>query len=327
MAAKDLAGTALPMLEVAKRHDPDGSLAQIAELATEKNEALNDLLWLGANGKDSHQFTQRISEPTGTWGKANKGVNKESSRTRQVSSRISILESYNYIDERVLKRFDDQAAARLQEDVAFVAGMTKSMMNAVFYGSKGTNPDMPIGLSNRDEWSALTTGYTVGGGGTGSDLSSIWLVKHSSTDGLFFFYPENDPTQMVESNDMGLQLVEDDDGLPYRAWVTYHKWNIGFDVKVPNSVIRYANIETAGSSNIFDEDKIIDALTLMDSMEGIVLYMNRTIFAQLLKAAKDKTTVFYNQSPEYPGPRIIRTFMGIPVRIVDQIGNNETAIA
>lgn len=327
--AIDLISGDLTMLELAKRIDPDGRLAKIAELGTKKNEIMQDLVWVPANGRDTHQFTQRLTEPTGTWGRINKGVGYESSRTRQVTSNLKMLEAFSRIDERLLNRFPDKRAARMKEDIAFIAGMTKEVITKLFYGNELLTVDEPHGLSNREYWDGAADANVTDSGGGGT-LTSVWIIKHSSDDGLFMFYPEGDPTKMVESEDMGLQLVEDGSGNPYRAYVTYHRINLGFDIKDPRAVQRICNVETATGDGDYDTtklqmDDLIDALMQMYDTEGAVIYMNKTVFAQLAKTAKDKTNVHYN--PDAPFAKWQRDFMGTPVRLVEQIVNGEDAVA
>jgi hypothetical protein len=54
------------LLDLAKRQDPDGKIATVAEILSETNEILDDMIWLECNDGTSHQTTVRTGLPEGT---------------------------------------------------------------------------------------------------------------------------------------------------------------------------------------------------------------------------------------------------------------------
>jgi hypothetical protein len=90
-----------------------------------------------------------------------------------------------------------------------------------------------------------------------------------------------------------------------------------------------ANIETSGTDNIFDEDKIITALERLpgngdDPMTRI--YCNRTLKTQMRIRLKDKNNVHFAVNQGLGGGGQVLTFDGVPIQTCDAILNNETAI-
>ena len=94
----------------------------------------------------------------------------------------------------------------------------------------------------------------------------------------------------------------------------------------PNCVQRYANIETAGTANIFNEDLLINCINRLNNPERAIIMANRTARAQMLKNAKDKINVHY--TPDNPwGRKFITEFMGIPIVLNENLLDTEADIA
>jgi hypothetical protein len=161
-------------------------------------------------------------------------------------------------------------------------------------------------------------------GGTGADLTSVWLVQWGENR-VHLFYPRHSEAVGINMIDDGLQTIYDDNNKPYKAYQTHFKVYVGLAVRDDRCVQRIANVETSGATNTFDEDVVVRALREMpDGGAGAVMYANKTILAQIDIAAKDKTNVRYDMQDAFGRP--VMTFRGIPVRQVDAIVNTETAL-
>ena len=62
-----LAPTSATLADAAKRLDPDGSIASVAEILNQKNEILDDMMWIEGNMPTGHRGTVRTGLPEGTW--------------------------------------------------------------------------------------------------------------------------------------------------------------------------------------------------------------------------------------------------------------------
>jgi hypothetical protein len=165
-----------------------------------------------------------------------------------------------------------------------------------------------------------------GAGGTGSDTTSIWAVQWGE-EGCHLVYPRGERT-VIEVEDLGRQLISDDVGV-YTALVNHFMINWGIVVSDDRAVQRIANIETAGSTNIFDEDLLIKAIYQLPDPSNLArtaIYVNRTIMTQMQIALKDKNNVNLYVDNGLSGAPVLR-FQGIPVVLVDKLLDTETAIS
>lgn len=311
----------LTLVELAKRTG-NGNLLEISEVLQQTNEMMEDAVWIEANMGDHHLITVRASLPTGTWRTINYGVASEASSTRQVKEGIGMLESYSKIDAKLVKLAPDSSRFRSDEDMAFVEGMSQTMQYTMIYGDLDANPERFDGFASR--YNALSLANVIGGGGTGSDLSSIWVIQWGRTT-VHCIYPRGSATMGVDVTNLDEDTVSDGAGGEYQAFRTHFEFNMGLCVRDDRCVQRYANIETAGSVNIFDENNLIDALNLMPQRgKGAVIYANRTILSQIDKQANVKTNVNYSVGEEFG--RMVTYFRGLPLKLVEQIGDTETAL-
>jgi hypothetical protein len=129
----------------------------------------------------------------------------------------------------------------------------------------------------------------------------------------------------LEHEDRGIETATDSSNNKYRAYVDVFTWKAGMVVKNGKSIGRIANIESTGSSNIFDEDNLITLTNRMTKGPGRRIYVNQTVMTQMEIRAKDKTNIHYTTVNDIaPGP--VTMFKGIPVRLVDQMLITEAAL-
>ncbi len=103
------------LVEQAKRIDPDGKLATIAEvLNREMGMILEEAPWLMSNDIWTHKTVRRGSLPAGAWRKLNQGVPTEVARTTEVLDVIGMLETYAEYDKDFIDSMPNPATARLQ---------------------------------------------------------------------------------------------------------------------------------------------------------------------------------------------------------------------
>ncbi len=317
-----LSANGLTLAEVAKRHDPDGNMATIAEVLEEQNDILKDAPWREANDVFSNKGTRRSREPGGTWRKLNAGVVAEKSETVEIVDTIGMLDTLAKNDVEVIKSFKNPSQARSDEAMSFAAGLGKTMASTMIYGNTITTPEKFTGLAPRMD-DLATTNNVLNEGGTGSDLTSIFVIDWGPST-VHMLYPRNSKVGL-DHEDLGIQLVTDIGSNEFRAYVDYFSWKAGMAVKNAKSIGRIANIESAGTSNIFDEDNLIALLNRMTKGPGRRIYCNETVMTQMEIRVKDKTNVNYTKVDGLaPGP--VMMFKGVPIRQVDQIINTEAAL-
>lgn len=311
------------LLELAKRTN-QGELIAIAEVLNETNEIMQDAVWMEANQLLGHVGTRRTALPTGTFRQANQGVALETSTTRQIQEPIARLEALSDIDEAIIDIAPNKQEARSQEDRAFVEGLGQTLCQTLIYGNTSTDEEKFNGLATR--YDALSDSNVLGASGTGDDTTSLWIVEWGPTK-VHMLYPKGSKAGL-EMNDKGKQRITATSTTFYYAYETQFVQWCGMFVHDDRCVQRIANIETSGSSNTLNDDQIIEALNLLPTAGGsgqARIYVNRTLKTQLDIMAKDKSNVNYTSDTAFGKP--VTSFRGIPVRLVEQILNTETAIS
>jgi hypothetical protein len=312
----------LSLVEVAKRTNPDGTMATIAEVLKETNSIVADAVWREANDTFSNKTVRRAALPSGSWRKLNEGVAVEASKTVELIDTIGMLETWAENDIEVIKGFSNPMQARNDEAMSFVEGLGQTMASTMLYGNSDTTPEKFTGLAPRMGSVSATTNV-INEGGSGNNTTSIYVVDWSPT-GVYMIYPKNSMAGL-EHEDRGIETVTSS-SLKYRAYVDVFTWKAGMVVKNSKSIARLANIEYSGASNIFDEDNLITLMNRMTQGPGRRIYCNQDILTQMEIRAKDKTNIHYTTVSDIaPGP--VTFFKGVPVRLVEQITNAETSIS
>jgi hypothetical protein len=157
---------------------------------------------------------------------------------------------------------------------------------------------------------------------------SLWLVTWGP-QASYFIYPKGGKGALFQE-DMGLQLVLDDAGNPFRAYMSHWRWTPGLCIADWQSNVRIANIDV---SNLVAEASAADLLKLMTkAVHKIpkritgkqVFYANRTLMAMLDIQAQQKSNVYLTVGEEEGRPKV--SFRGIPIRTVDQLLENESRV-
>jgi hypothetical protein len=333
-----LASTALTLSEWATRLDPGGKPAAIIELLGQTNEMLTDMLWMECNDGQGHKTTVRTGLPTATWRLLNYGVAKSKSTTAQVRDSTGMLEAYSEIDKALADLNGNTAEFRMGEDMAFIEGMNEAMQNTVVYGNTSTAPERFTGLGPRfNALSAPNGGNIVNAGGSSNTNSSIWLVGwgQNTCHGLF---PKGSKAGL-QVRDMGEVPIYDANNNVFQGYRTHFKWDCGLTVRDWRFVVRIANINvTAGA--VTAPNLINTLITAVNKLPFVsaagnspppggtrpgqvntAFYCNRTVRAALDIQAMAKTNAFLTIETRDSKP--YTAFRGIPIRICDQITNNE----
>ncbi len=311
----------LTLIEVARRKAPDGTMATIAEVLNQENAIIQDAVWREANDTFSNKAVRRAKIPSGSWRKLNEGVAIESSEVIEMVDNIGLLETWSQTDIEIINAFPNPKQARNDEAMAFVEGLGQTMAETMIYGSAATTPEKFTGLASRLN-TVVATENVITAGGTSSDLCSIFVVDWGPTS-CYMIYPKGSMAGL-EHKDKGIDIVRDTSNNMYEAYVDKFSWKAGMVVKNSKSVGRIRNIESAGSSNLFDEDDLIGLLNRMTKGPGRKIYCNQTVMTQVEIRAKDKTNIHYTTVNDIaPGP--VTFFKGVPFRLVEQMLITEDA--
>lgn len=323
---------ALTLLEHAKRRDPDGKPALIAELLSQTNEILTDATFIEGNGITSHRCTIRTGLPDTFFKILNVGTPPSKSTTAQVDEAMGILEAWSEVDKDLAMLNGDTAAFRMGEAQAFIESMNQRAASTMFYGNQSLNPEQFNGLSVRyNDLSAPSAQNIVNAGGAGTDNSSIWLVcwGPQTVHGIF---PKGSPAGL-HHYDHGEQTIETTTGIAgsrLRAYQDQWKWKLGLSVKDWRYAVRIPNISTAALQGGTPPDLInlmIKAIHRLPTraMGKCAFYMNRTVHQYLDIQKRDDVAAAGMTYKEVDG-KMVMGFRGVDIRTVDALLETEAAV-
>lgn len=335
-----LASNVLTLADWAKRTDPDGKTAVIVEMLEETNEILMDMLFKEGNLPTGEQTTIRTGLPTAYYRSINAGVPKSKSTTAQVTENAAILEARSEVDKDEAELEGNVNTYRLSESQAFLEAMNQAQAQTLIYGTNA-NPEEFVGFMPRYSSKSDANGENILlAGGSGADNTSILLVGwgQKSICGVF---PKGSKAGL-EHEDLGLGDAFDSNDNRFRAYMDRYVWKNGLVVKDWRYGVRIANIDVSdltgltGTQAVDASTAIIKlmsrAIDRLPTMAGVkpVFYCNRTVLSHLRIMALDKSVnaVAITEGLNQFGQTIHETrFLGIPVRLVDQMTNAEALVS
>jgi hypothetical protein len=331
----------LTLADLSKRMSPDGKIDPVAELLSQQNEMLEDVVVVEANQATSHVVGIRTGLPAVYWRALNQGVPPSKSTTAQAVETIGMLEARSHIDAKLLALSGNSAAFRLSEDSPFIEAMSQEMCGKFFNGNVGVDLKSFSGLATR--YSATTAGNgnnIILGGGSGSDNSSVYLVVWGEQT-VFATFPRGSRAGLVQK-DLGEESVQDASGGWYQAARSLYQWDAGLVVKDWRYVVRIPNIDVSDWIGVTGTQATTAATNLIKllmraiarvpnlSMGRPAFYANRSIKEGLMIQALEKSSQALGIKPAMTqfGQSIQQLeFMGIPMRTVDQLGIAESLVA
>lgn len=337
-----LSALSLTLLDAVKRREPDGSQAKIVEMLNQTNEVLSDMLWRPSNRTASHMTTLRTSLPTAYFKLMNKGVLPSKSTTAQVEEACAKMELWNQVDADLVEQEEEREAFLMSESRPAIEGLNEKMARYIFYGNRNTEPEAFTGLAPR--YNALTgtnmARNVISAGGSGSDLTSIWLVIWGE-ETIHGIYPKA-TIGGLQVDDKGKVTSENDSGELLDVYRQKYSWHCGMALRDWRAAARICNIDT---SNLASNSSAANLTELMIKAWHAVrpvmrlgkaaFYMNSTVAQYLdlqrLRILNGAGTGQQNLggaiSAEMVDGEMRYSFRGIPIRIVDQLLNTETTIS
>lgn len=330
-----LAVTNPTLLDVAKRTDPDGKIADVVELLNQTNEVLEDMTFVEGNLATGHRTTVRTGLPAPTWRKLYGGVQPAKSTTVQVTDSCGMLEAYAEIDKALADLNGNSAAFRLSEDRAFVEGMNQEFASTLFYGNEGTEPEAFTGFASRyGVLSGAASSDNVLTGGGSSNCTSIYLVVWGPNT-VHGIIPKGSKAglQVTDKGQVTIEDVNGSNGGRMEAYRTHYRWDVGLTVRDWRYVVRIPNIDvTALTKNAASGADLIDLMTqALEQVPSLkigrpVFYVNRKVRSFLRRQIANKTINSTLTVDQVAGKHVL-SFDGIPVKRVDALLSSETAVA
>lgn len=320
------------LVDVAKRLDPDGKIAAIAELLAQTNPILQDMVFKEGNLPTGHRSTARTTLPGVSWRRVNAGTTPTKSKTAQTEDQTAILDAWSEIDKKVADLNGNTAAWRLSEASAFIEAMNHEMVGTLFYGNSNTDEKEFTGFAPRYASPTGSTGQNVlDAGGSGSDNTSIFLVVWG--DNCHGIYPKGS-TAGLKHTDYGLQVIENAGGVSgalMEGYRDHYEWEMGLHIRDWRYVVRIGSIDVSNLGGASEADltkfmtKAVHRIPMLAAGRA-AFYCNRTV-AQYLDIQRQAAVAGGGQlSYQVVDGIWTSMFRGIPIRTVDQIVENEAAV-
>lgn len=333
-------GTAsLTLADWAKRLDPDGKVPTLVELLSQDNEVLTDMRWIMGNLPTGHRTTVRTGLPTVAWRLLNAGVSPSKSTTAQIDEQCGMLEAWSEVDCDLAELNGNTNAFRMSEAMAFIEAMNQEMAQTLFYGNAGLAPEEFTGLAARYSSTTAGNGSNVllaDASASGSDNSSMYLVVwgDNTVHGIF---PKGSKAGLIHE-DKGKQIVYGANGIgASRLEVLSEKfqWKAGIALKDWRYVVRIANIDISrlvAWSSTFTSDLFLQMAKAYHRVPNIkagtpVFYANRTVQEALFIQARQSVSAGGQLSYAVVDGKPIVSFLGIPIRRVDQLLETESSVS
>lgn len=329
-------GSVLPTLEnMAKRLDPDGKPARIAERLTAMNPVLDDMLWKEGNLPTGEQTTVRAGLPAVAFRSLNEGTPRSKSQVGQITEGAAQIAGTHQIDVSEARLSGDVPKYRLDEASAFMEAMNQTMASCLFYGNASTSPKQFTGLAPRfNSLSGPTAANIIDAGGTGTDNLSVWLIVwgEQTVTGI---YPKGSAAGLQHRDMSGPEgyMVTDANGNRYPAYEDWFQWDCGIAVKDWRYVVRAANIDRSllakdKSTGADIQDLMVQMTELVQSVDltgtKAAFYAPRVISSMLRRQLLANKNAFL--SYEDIAGRRVTTFDGIPVRRTDALKADEARV-
>jgi len=330
----------LTLADFSKRLSGEGKIDPIAELLSQQNDILEDVVWHEANQATSHVVTVRTGLPAVYWRSYNQGIPSSKSTTAQITEPCAMMEARSQIDAKLLQLNGNSAAFRLSEETPFIEAMGQNMTGTIFNGNVGANVKAFTGLATRYSSTLAGNGQNVlKAGGVGANNASIYLVVWGEQT-VFCPFPKGSKAGL-STRDLGEVQAFDANGNPYQSMQSLFQWDGGLVVKDWRYAARIANINVADFVGVTGTQAPTSATNVIKmmlraiaripnfSMGRAAFYTNRTVQEGLMIQALEKSqnALGIKEGLTQFGTNMRQLeFMGIPVRTVDQLGTAETPV-
>ena len=349
----------LRMDDFIKRLDPKGNfmLGHILENLNQMNMFSEDLLWKEANHFDSYQFTIRTKLPEVFEGELGAATKITKSEVNNAIEDTMILDHALRIDRRRLQHAGKHSMQlRMDEIRPFIESMSQGFVRKCWYGNPDTNRRDILGIANRynSTTGSFARNIINNGGTTANKQMSAYYIVHGY-DNFFCIHPEGVPAGVQHwTYDNDLKHGDDD---IQDFHVDKFEWAFGIVPKAWRSVGRVCNIDRTiynargvGSALVARtavgtagyEEYVRNLLTNMLSLRTRVRkgtrrsggmmgkgcwYMNEDVFEALSIVAKEAVGIGGGiKYDNYQGQDVF-SFMGSPIKIVDQLTDSEAVVA
>ena len=315
----------MTMLEASRRDGFSADTRMIIETLASTNQMLYDAPAFEANAGTINRTLQRAALPAISHRKVNQGVGNSASETKDIVDYICQMAAYSQIDKTIVDNQIDKTGFIQGELDAFVAAMGTEQATDIIYGDHSADSAWIDGFAKRRSVKANSGDeLCIDMGGTGSKLTSVYIVKWGKTT-AHLIYPRGSSSCGITRSEDGVVDATDENGKKFKAVQNYFQCDYGVTVRNPKALIRLCNIDAA---TINGEDlikKLIEvSYALPDGAGNISILCNRDLMAKVDLATLGKTNLALPIEDAW-GNRIT-TLRDMRFRQCDALLNAESAL-
>lgn len=333
------------LLDRANRSVDGKRILPILSVMSKKvSDFLEDIPFLQANMGLQNRLVRDVGMSASTRRRFYSGVQASHRASQTIFDPVALLERRSEVDEDHIDTLENPNQERENQDIGHIEKLGEDLADAFLHdGIPGSGSEQMNGLESRLNSLSNTLGNVFDGGGTGSDLTSIYIVEWNTRDGAYGLFPPGfmkNTTFGISARNKGKEKVLDSlsviDGSTdtqrlYYAYVTQFKAWMGLAVGNERKIARIANFESAiGATNSFESNG--DALLIESLNKGRFdkgrtrIYMNDTMKTQVDIVAERKNNVNLDIVMAFGKP--IEAIHGVPIRVIDDFTllNTESAV-
>jgi hypothetical protein len=324
MATYDM-GAVHTALELAKRHNNKEQL-EIAMVLAENNQFFETAKWKSANRMLTDVITRQVSVPVAVTRAYNEGYVPTVMQTKQIVEPIANVIDRSEIDRDLVDDAPNPRQYRFEEDLGHMEGMAQKAVDLFLGGSVVSDEKGIDGLNTR--FASLTTAGTyphnVHGNGASTAATSVYLVQWGRN--VYLTHPMGAPNLVKREDNGKIWLVTNTTtNAGMFVYQTEFKLKMGLSIRDDESVQRIANVGSAAADNL-DLSLVITARNNMPQAgAGAVMYVNIATKTQLDILALTQNNIVYRQDDNFGRP--VTMVQGIPVKMIEGIGNSQTVVA
>lgn len=317
----------------------NGDAADVINMMIETNPILEDAPAFACNRGTYHETTVKTGLPTVTWGRLYKGIPSTKGTKQTVRDTLGFVNSAAEVDTRLVDIFEkteEKASIRMEEARDHIEALSQEVARAIFYHDSANDPDRPTGFAPRfNSLSAENGKQIIDAGGTGLDLTSIWMITWDK-QGSHLIYPKG-ANIGVKREDRGKIPKQDSNGDTFFVYREEFSWHFGLTVRNWQYVARVANIDISDLTT--DASAGADLVELMTEMYYVhkgrrlalgktFIYMNTTLVKFLDYQARlvEGRNLFLTYDKYGPNAKEVLNFRGVPIRESDGLLETEERV-
>jgi hypothetical protein len=325
------------LLDAAALTTDSGAAVSVAEVLHQTNPGFDDIPMAEANSTTGHKVTARQKLPESYLRRINQGIKPSKSGYGSILEAPGLFNALGQVDAKLVELAVDKARFRFMENKGHIESLGQRFFQSLFYGDPNVIPEDFMGIAPRYASLAAsdrTAVQIIDAGGTGADLTSIYLVGWGEGS-VMGFYPKG--TQAgIKHTPLPQAMIDDGAGGKYLGYEDWFDLNAGLAVQDYRNIVRIANIDVsdlqAGTPHggISAGANLVNLMTValeqLNNPDGLnpVFYAPRVISTYLRLQIQNKANVWLT-TKEVAG-KSVTAFDNFTVRRTDAIALNETRV-